>query len=127
MRYFTISLNYVAESCTRWMTVRYCKFLVPFSGLISDLLFVFLVFFLSNSQIGGQGRFIFYVFRSRHNGRTPLDEGSDRRRDLYLTIQPSKEKDIITPAGFEHRIPAINWRQNVALDQSATGIDHLFV
>jgi hypothetical protein len=40
-------------------------------------------------------------------GMTPLDEGSARRTDLYLTIDNiSKRQTSIALAGFEHAIPA---------------------
>jgi hypothetical protein len=40
-------------------------------------------------------------------GRTPLDEGSARRRDLYLTTQTLyKTKTSMPPGGFEPTIPA---------------------
>jgi hypothetical protein len=40
-------------------------------------------------------------------GRTPLDEGPARRRDLYLNnTQHSQETDINAQAGFEPTIPA---------------------
>jgi len=41
-------------------------------------------------------------------GRTPLDEGSARRRDLYLTTHNTHKKQTpMSPAGFELAIPAI--------------------
>ena len=49
-------------------------------------------------------------------GRTPLNEGSARRRDLYLT-----NTNIHAPAGFEPAIPADERLQTHALDRSATG------
>jgi hypothetical protein len=40
-------------------------------------------------------------------GRTPLDEWSARRRDLYLTTHNShKRQTSMPPAGFETEIPA---------------------
>jgi hypothetical protein len=48
-------------------------------------------------------------------GRTPLDEWSAWRRDLYLTTYD-------TPAGFEPAIPASEWPQIYALDRATTGI-----
>jgi hypothetical protein len=42
-------------------------------------------------------------------GRTPLDEWSARRRDLYLTTHDNHTRQIsIPPAGFEPTIPASN-------------------
>jgi len=50
-------------------------------------------------------------------GRTPLDEGSARRRDLYLTTHNIyKRQTSMPPAGFEPAIPASEWPQTHALD-----------
>jgi hypothetical protein len=55
-------------------------------------------------------------------GRTPLDEGSARCRDLYLTTQPLyKRQTSIPPAGFEPTIPVSARPQSYALDRAATG------
>jgi hypothetical protein len=57
-------------------------------------------------------------------GRTPLDERSARRRDLYLTTHNThKRQTSMPPAGFEHPIPASERPQTQALDRAATGID----
>jgi hypothetical protein len=61
-----------------------------------------------------------------HNtlGRTPLDELSACRRDLYLTTQDNhKRQTSLTPAGFEPAIPASKRPQTHALERVATGID----
>ena len=43
-------------------------------------------------------------------GRTPLDEGSVRRRDLYLTTHNTYESQTCMPAaGFERAIPTSEW------------------
>jgi hypothetical protein len=56
-------------------------------------------------------------------GRTPLDEGSARRRDLYLTTQTLyKTKKFMPPVGFEPTIPASERPQTYTLDRAATGI-----
>jgi hypothetical protein len=55
-------------------------------------------------------------------GRTPLDEGSARRRDLYLTTQTLYKTNIhAPPVGFEPTIPASARPQTYALDRAATG------
>jgi hypothetical protein len=51
--------------------------------------------------------------------RTPLDEGSARRRELYLTTLTIETS--MPPAGFEPPIPAIERLQTLALDRSANG------
>jgi hypothetical protein len=48
--------------------------------------------------------------------RTPLDEGSDLRRDLYLTTQTLYKRQIsMPPVGFEPTIPASARPQTYAL------------
>ena len=55
-------------------------------------------------------------------GRTPLDEWSARRRDLYLTTHNSHNRQIsMLPMGFEPTISASERPQTYALDSAATG------
>jgi hypothetical protein len=66
-----------------------------------------------------------FAITLRHTtlGRTPLDEGPARRRDLYLTTQHThKRQASMTPVGFEHTIPASERPQTHSLDRTATGI-----
>jgi hypothetical protein len=56
-------------------------------------------------------------------GRTPLDEWSVRRRDLYLTTHNTqKGQTSMPPAGFEPTILAGEWPPIYDLDRVATGI-----
>jgi hypothetical protein len=56
-------------------------------------------------------------------GRTPLDEGSACRRDLYLTTQTLyKRQTSMSLVGFEPTIPASARPQTYTLDRAATGI-----
>jgi hypothetical protein len=56
-------------------------------------------------------------------GSTPLDEWSERRRDLYLTAHNShKSQKATTSARFETTIPEIERPQTHTLDGAATGI-----
>ena len=51
-------------------------------------------------------------------GRTPLDEWSAWRRDLYLTTHNTyKRQTSMSPAGFEPAIPASSELQTHALRQ----------
>jgi hypothetical protein len=53
---------------------------------------------------------------------TPLDEGSARRRDLYLPVHNSHKRHAsMPPAGFEPSTPVSDGLQTLALDRSATG------
>ena len=54
-------------------------------------------------------------------GRTPLDEWSARRRDLYLTTHNTHNRQTSIPSvGFEPAIPAGERPQTYALDRAAT-------
>jgi hypothetical protein len=56
-------------------------------------------------------------------GRTPLDEGPARRRDLYLTTHNThKRQTSMPPVGFKPTIPVSERPQTHALDRAATGI-----
>jgi hypothetical protein len=66
-----------------------------------------------------------FTVRLRHTtvGRTPLDEWSARRRDLYLTTQNiHKRQTSMLPAGFESATPASEQPYTHALDRVTTGI-----
>ena len=62
-------------------------------------------------------------------GKTPLDEWSARRTDLYLTTNNThKRQTSMPPGGFEPAIAANKRPQTHASDRAATGIGHfLFV
>jgi len=55
-------------------------------------------------------QFLMFLDHTRRRstvGRTPLDEGSARRRDLYLTTHDTHNRQISTPpVGFEPKISA---------------------
>jgi len=54
-------------------------------------------------------------------GRTPLDEGSTRRRELYVTIHITYRRETSKiPGGFEPTIPASERPQTHALDHMVT-------
>jgi hypothetical protein len=56
-------------------------------------------------------------------GRTPLDEGPARRRDLYLTTHNThKRQPSMPPVGFEPMILVSERPKTHALDRTATGI-----
>jgi hypothetical protein len=67
-------------------------------------------------------RFLDHTQRGTTVGRTPLDEWSARRRDLYLTTHNiHKRQTSMPPAGFDPPIPASERPQTHALDRAATG------
>ena len=56
-------------------------------------------------------------------GRTPLEEGSARRRELYVTIHNTQKRGTsMSPAGFERAIPASEQPKTYAWNFAATGI-----
>jgi hypothetical protein len=67
-------------------------------------------------------RFLDHTQRRTTVGRTPLDEWSAHRRDLYLTIHNTHNRQISLPSvGFEPTISAGQRPQTYALDRAATG------
>ena len=71
--------------------------------------------------------FLDHTKRRSTVGRTPLDEWSARRRDLYLTTQHLQQTDTsMSPTGFEPAIPASERPQIYALDGAATGTGNLY-
>jgi hypothetical protein len=96
----------------------------------------FLSLFLAQQPNGGQYHLVIEVCRSHTQWhttvvRTPLDEGSARHRDLYLTTHNTyKRQTSMPPAGFEPAIPASEQPQTLALDRPTTGIGkyiHIFI
>jgi hypothetical protein len=71
-----------------------------------------------------------FTITLRHTtlGRTPLGEGSARRRELCLTTHDNHKRQTSMPlVGFEHAIQASERPQTCALDCAATGIGwHLY-
>ena len=66
-------------------------------------------------------RFLDHTQRRATVGRTPLDEWSARRRDLYLTTHDTHNRQIsMPPVGFEPTISADERPQTYALDRTAT-------
>jgi hypothetical protein len=66
--------------------------------------------------------------RAHTIGRTPLDEGSARRTDLYLTTHNTHNRQTsMTPSGFEPANPANKWPQTHTLDRAASVIGVLYL
>jgi hypothetical protein len=68
-------------------------------------------------------RFLDHITQRRTTiGRTLLDEGSARRRDLYMTTHNTHNRQIsMPPVEFELTISAGEQPQTYALDRAATG------
>jgi len=68
-------------------------------------------------------RFLYHTQRCITVGRTPLDEWSARRRDLYMTTHNTHNRQTsMPPVEFEPTISAGERPQTYALDRAATGI-----
>jgi len=68
-------------------------------------------------------RFLDHTQRRTTFRRTPLDERSARRRDLYLTTHNTHNTQTsMPPVGFESTISAGERPQTHALDRATTGI-----
>ena len=66
--------------------------------------------------------FLDHTQRRTTVGRTPLDEWSARRRDLYLKTHNTHKRQIsMPPVGFEPTISAGERSQTYTLDRAATG------
>jgi hypothetical protein len=86
-------------------------------------------FVMAWQPLGGLDRLIFRGFTITHFldthtlGRTPLDEWSARRRDLYLTTHNTHNRHTsMPPVGFEPAIPVSERPKTHALYRTATGI-----
>jgi hypothetical protein len=67
-------------------------------------------------------RFLDHTQRRTTAGRTPLDEWSARRRDLYLTTHNTHNRQtFMPPVGFEIKFSVGERPQTYALDRAATG------
>ena len=67
-------------------------------------------------------RFLDHTQRRTTVGRTPLDEWSACRRDLYLSTHNTHNRQTsMPPVGFESTISAGERPQTYALDRAATG------
>jgi len=73
-------------------------------------------------------RFLDHTQRRTTFGRTPLDEWSARRRDLYLTTHDTHNRQMSMPrVGFKPTISADERPQTYDLDRAATRISRMTV
>jgi hypothetical protein len=90
------------------------------------------IFPMARQPLGVLRRFIFRgftitLFRHTTLGRTPLDEGPARRRELYLTTHNTHKRQTSMPSeGFEPTIPVSERPQTYALEHAATGIGTIY-
>ena len=73
-------------------------------------------------------RFLNHTQRRTTGGRTPLEEWSARRRDLYMTTHNTHNiQTSMPPVGFEPTISAGERPQTYVLDRAAIGTDSLII
>ena len=95
------------------------------SPAVQDCIYIF--FFLwrcsqTRAMASSFLRFLDHTQRRTTVGRTPLDEGSARRRDLHLTtLNTHNRQTSMLPVGFEPTISAGERLQTYTLDRAATG------
>jgi len=68
-------------------------------------------------------RFLDHIHRRITVGRTPLDEWSAGRIDLYLTTHTHNGQTSMPPVRFETKISASERPSTYALDRAAAGTD----
>jgi hypothetical protein len=72
-------------------------------------------------------KFLDHTQRRTTVGRTPLDEGSARRRDLFLTRNNNQDRKAAMPlVGFKPTISAGERPQTYALDGTCTYVFPLY-
>jgi hypothetical protein len=98
-----------------------CLFVVCFLGVTTHCVCII------HSPVAGFSFLIFLRYldhtqRRATVGRTPLDEWSIRRRDLYLTTHNTHNRQTsMPPVGFEPTISAGERPKTYALDRTPTG------
>jgi hypothetical protein len=72
-------------------------------------------------------RFLDHTQRRTTVGRSPLDEWSARRRDLYLTTKTHNRQTFMSPVGLKPTVSAVERPQTYAINREATGTDTAFL
>jgi len=102
----------------------YIDFITAYSAIIKDYDSYFLYGTTALSEPGpphSQG----FTITLRHTtvGRTPLDEGSARSRELYLTTHNTHKTHFYNPGRIRTAIRESGRPHTYVLDGAATGID----
>jgi hypothetical protein len=105
------------------------RFITAFTRGSNNLSFVLTPTSLYLTRLGVEGYYSFdHTQRHITVGRTPLDEGSVCRRDIYLTTHDIYNRQTSMPsARFEPAVPSGERLQTHALDRSATGIGAVLI
>jgi hypothetical protein len=122
------SINQPVTTLTKCLHTVFLKLWCTLSGTQKLSVHEIDFFFNDATTPGGPGppqlsRLDDHTQDTRHSDRPPLDDGSARRKDLYLTKHNThKRHTCMPPAGFEPAVPASRRPQTDALDRAATGI-----
>ena len=113
---FTVKVSQETLRQQRWYTLKVLLIMTPcifFSVALQPNADHGLLIFV---------RFLDHTQRRSTVGRTPLDEWSARRRDLYLTTHNTHNRQTpIPPVGFEPTISVGERPQTYASDRATTG------
>jgi len=102
-----------------------------FVQIVKNNVLIYLLFFipwrnsLQWAMASSFTRFLNHTRRRTTVGRTPLDEWSARRRDLYLTTHNTHNRQTsMSPVRFEPAIAPGERQHTHAFDRAATGISN---
>ena len=112
-----LSLSTHESLRTEFRVTQYCDTLPP-------SIYIILLWRCDPTRVMASSFLMFLDHTQRRitAGRTPLDEWSARRRDLYLTTQNTHNRQTsMPPVGFEPTISARFRPQTCAIDRAATG------
>ena len=118
-------MQYVPQSCRKKKETMFINYTATIKYM-----FLFFMWRCNPTRVMASSflRFLDHTQRRATVGRTPLDEWSARRRDLYLTTNDNHNRQIsMPPVGFEPTISVGERPQTNALDCAATGtgIQHI--
>ena len=106
----------------KWVSVTITERKSPVEVLLAHVYFFFTLAQQPYWAKSSLSRMNDHTQRRTTVGRTPLDEWSAPRRDLYLTTHNTHNRQTsMPPAGFEPTISAGERPQTYALDRAATG------
>jgi len=120
--------NFNAALAVMLWILNFVSLLICFPKCLRKAPFILFYVFLAQkthqwARASSFTRFLDHTQRHTRVGRTPLDEWSAPRKDLYLTTYNSHNRETsMLPVGFEPTNPASERPQTYALDRAATGI-----
>jgi hypothetical protein len=121
--FFTGSMKFVTD--TDGVSRRYIWFTAAQGGWNRSFLTSIFIYHAAATPCGPRRpHYGGFTIALRHTSlsRTPLDEWSARRGDLYLTTHNTYNRETsMSPAGFGPTIPASERPQTHASDRAATG------